>query len=133
MMQTEKRDEKKKVAIEKKIAITRQDSRPSTSSVSLYNIDSKKYDYDDASSQTPSLMKEDSSPHEQGEENNSSQDTINVPLERNCSNNVGILVAEGPSSYDIEEIFGSFTFHLHRKEVRRKMFWKVKEIDVRGR
>ena len=47
-------------------------------------------------------MKEASSPHEQGEEINSSQATIKIPSERNCSNNVGILVADGPSSYNIE-------------------------------
>ena len=60
-------------------------------------------------------MKEASSPHEKGEEINSSQDTIKIPLERHCSNNVWIPVVEGPSNYNIEEIFGSFTFDLHRK------------------
>ena len=64
-------------------------------------------------------MKEDSSPHEQGEEINSSQATIKFPSERNYSNNV---VVEGPSSYNIEEMFGSFTFDLHQKEVRKKKF-----------
>ena len=71
-MQIDKRVEKNKVTIEKKISITEQDSSPSTSSVSLYNIDSENDDFDDASRQTPSLMKEASSPHEQGEEINSS-------------------------------------------------------------
>ena len=50
MIQIYKRDEKKKVAIENKIAITEQDSSPSTSLVSLYNIDSKNDDFDDTSS-----------------------------------------------------------------------------------
>jgi hypothetical protein len=67
IMQINKRDEKKKVSIEKKIAITEQDSSPSISYVSLYNIDSSNDDSDDASSWTPSLMKEASSPHEQGD------------------------------------------------------------------
>ena len=67
MMQIDKRVEKKKVASKKKIAITKQDSSPSTSSVSLYNIDSENDNSDDASSGTPSLMKEASSSHEQGE------------------------------------------------------------------
>ena len=40
---------------------------------------------------------------------------------------MGILVEEGPSSYNIEEIFGSFTFDLHQKEVRRNYFQKVKD------
>lgn len=74
-------------------------------------------------------MKESSSHQEQGEEINSSHATFNTPLERHYSNNVGILVAKGPSSYNIEEIFGSFTFDLHRKEVKRKKFWMVKERD----
>ena len=112
MMKIDKRDEKKKVPSEKKMSIIEHDSSPSTSLVSLYNIDSENDDSDNALSQAPSLMKEDSSPHEQGEEIHSSQDTINIPLERHCSNNVGILVPKGPTSYNIEEIFNSFTFDL---------------------
>ena len=129
IMQIDKRVENKKATIEKKISITEQDSSPSTSYISLYNIDSKNDGFDDALSRTPSLMKEASSPHEQGEEINSSQAIVKIPSERNCSNNVGILVEEGPSSYNIEEIFSSFTFDLHRKEVSRNFFQKVKEID----
>ena len=74
-------------------------------------------------------MKEASSPHEKGDEINSSQATVKIPLERHYSNNVGILVVDGLSSYNIEEIFGSFTFDLHRKEVSIKKFCKFKEID----
>ena len=77
-MQIDKRAEKKKVEIEKKIAITEQDSSPSTSLVSLYNIDSENDNYDDASSQSPSLMKESSSPHEKCEEINSSQAIVKI-------------------------------------------------------
>lgn len=66
-MKIDKRDEKKKVASEKKKAITKQDSSPSTSLVSLYNIDSENDNSEDALSRTPSLIKEASSPHEQGE------------------------------------------------------------------
>ena len=72
MMQIDNRFEKKKVAGEKKIAITEQDSSPSTSSVYLYNIGSENDNSDDASNQTPSLMQEASSPHQQGEEINRS-------------------------------------------------------------
>ena len=32
-----------------------------------------------------------------------------------------------PSSYNIKEIFGSFTFNLNKKEVRWKIFRKVKQ------
>ena len=70
---------RKKVKSENKIAITEQDSSLSTSSVSLYNIDSKNDDSNDALSQTPSLMKEASSPQEKGEEINSSEATVNIP------------------------------------------------------
>ena len=129
MMLVDKRVEKKKVASKKKITITEQDSIPSTSLVSLYNIEYQNDNFDDASSRTPSLMKEASSPHEQGEEINSSQATVKIPSKRHYSNNVGIPVVEGPSSYNIEEIFGYFTFYLHRKEVSRKKFKKVKERD----
>ena len=34
-----------------------------------------------------------------------------------------------PSSYNIEESFGSFTFNLHRKEVSWKRVRKVKKSD----
>ena len=79
MMKIDKRDEKKKVPSEKKMSIIEHDSSPSTSLVSLYNIDSKNDNSDDASSQIPSLMKEYSSPHDEGEEIISSQDTIEIP------------------------------------------------------
>ena len=88
MIQIDKRVEKKKVASEKKIAITKQDSSPSTSSISLYDIDSENDNSNDASSQTLPLRKEASSCHEQGEEINSSQAIVKVPSERHCSNNV---------------------------------------------
>ena len=34
-----------------------------------------------------------------------------------------------PSSYNIEEIFGAFTFNLHRKEVSQKTIRKGKQDD----
>ena len=34
-----------------------------------------------------------------------------------------------PSSYNIKEIFGSFTFNLHKREVSRKRVRKVKQVD----
>ena len=57
MMQIEKEDEKKKVTSEYKIAITEKDSSPSTSLVSLYNIDFLNDINDNASCETPSLIK----------------------------------------------------------------------------
>ena len=47
-------------------------------------------------------MKEGSSPHEQGEEINSSQAIVKIPSKRHCSSNVGILVVDVPSIYNIE-------------------------------
>ena len=48
-----------------------------------------------------------------------------VPFERHS-----IVPKENhPSSYNIEEIFGSFTFNLHRIEVSRKWVRKVKQAD----
>jgi hypothetical protein len=41
-------------------------------------------------------MKEASSPHEKGEEINSSQATIKIPSERHYSNNVVTPIEEGP-------------------------------------
>ena len=43
---------------------------------------------------------------------------------------MAIREVDGQSSDNIQEIFGSFTFNLLQKEVRRKMFQKVKERDV---
>ena len=39
------------------------------------------------------------------------------------------LEEEHPSCYNIEEIFGSFTFNLDRREVSWKMVRKVKQVD----
>jgi hypothetical protein len=40
---------------------------------------------------------------------------------------------EYPSSYNIGEIFGSFTFDLHRREANRKKFRMIKHIDATTR
>jgi hypothetical protein len=40
-----------------------------------------------------------------------------------------IQVEGHPSSYNIEKIFGSFTFNLNRKEVSWKRVRKVKQCD----
>ena len=59
------------------------------------------------------------------EEVHSSPITEKVSSERN------FVVQEEyhPSSYNIKEIFGAFTFNLHRKEVRIKIVRKVKQSD----
>ena len=50
------------------------------------------------------------------EEVHSSPITEKVLSERNFV----IKVEDHPSSYNIDEIFGSFTFTLHRKEINQK-------------
>lgn len=129
MMQIDKEVERKKVVTKKRKNSIEHYSSPSSSLVSLYNIefDNKNFDY--ASSRNPSLIKEVSSPHEQGEERPSYWTTVRISLEKHISNNSMILEPQVPSSYNIEEIFGSFTFDLHRKEVNKIKFWKVNETD----
>ena len=39
-----------------------------------------------------------------------------------------VLEEDHPSSYNIEEIFGAFTFNIHRKDVRWKRVRKVKQV-----
>ena len=60
------------------------------------------------------------------EEVHSSPITEKVPSERNYV----VQEEDHPSSYNIKEIFGAFTFNLHRKEVSRKRVRKVKQSDV---
>lgn len=129
MMQIDKEIERKNVINGKRKYIIEHDSIPSTSSISLYNIDFDNENSNYASSQTPSLIKEAFSPHEQGEEMTIYWATVNISSENHLSNNSMMPEPEGPSSYNIEEIFGCFTFDLHRKEVSKKKFWKVKESD----
>ena len=59
------------------------------------------------------------------EEVHSSPITKKVPYERHSL----VQEEDHPSSYIIEEIFGSFTFNLHRREVSRKKVRKVKQVD----
>ena len=59
----------------------------------------------------------------------SSHATVKIPSKKHFSNNSVVPKQEGPSIYNIEEVFGSFTFYLHWREVSRRMFRKVKEAD----
>lgn len=129
MVQTNREVERKRDEIENNKAIIERNTGASSSSVSLYNIDSDNEDIACASSRTPSLIREIIPPLEQGEEMDSSHATVKIPSDKHCSNNLVILKQEGPSSYNIEEVFSSFTFDLHRRESSRKKFRKVKEDD----
>jgi hypothetical protein len=59
------------------------------------------------------------------EEVHSSPIIKKVPFERHSM----VQEEDHPSSYNIEEIFGAFTFNLHKKEVSRKRVRKVKQDD----
>ena len=59
------------------------------------------------------------------EEVHSTPITEKVPYERHFV----IQEEYHPSSYNIEEIFGAFTFNLHKKEVNQKRVQKVKQSD----
>jgi hypothetical protein len=59
------------------------------------------------------------------EEVHSSPVTKQFPSERHLV----IHEEDHPSIYNIEEIFGSFTFNLCRKKVSQKRDWKMKQND----
>ena len=117
MVQIDREDERKKGEIKKKKSIIDWNTDASSSSISMYNIDFENEDTTFSSSWTLSLRREITPPPEQGEEMYSSQATINIPLEKHCSNNSMVPEHECPSSYNVEGVFGSFTFDLHRREL----------------
>lgn len=59
------------------------------------------------------------------------EEVHNSPISKKVSFESHSVVQEEdhPSSYNIEEIFGAFTFNLHRKEESRKRVRKVKQND----
>jgi hypothetical protein len=93
--------------------------------MSMYNLDSNgEYSYF-PSNQSPTIVLHDSPLPMHMQEVHSSPITEKVPYERN-------YVDQGEDhllSYNIEEIFGAFTFNLHGKEVSRKTVMKVKQSD----
>ena len=124
MVQTNRESKRKRDKIENNKAILELHAGASSSSISLYNIDFDNEDIACESSRNPSIRREITPPPEQGEEA-----TVKIPSEKHCSNNLVVPEQEGPSTYNIEEVFDSFTFDLHRREVNRKKFKKVKEDD----
>ena len=117
MVQTDGEAERKKDEIEKNKSIIEWHTDASSSSIFLYNIDSDNEDTACSSSQTPSPIREITPPPKQGEEMEGSQATVKIPSEKHCSNNLVVLKQEGPSIYNNEEVFGSFTFDLNEREV----------------
>ena len=123
-------NERSKSIIEQKMLprIDDQDKDISSSSLSMYGIDSDDEGIEFVSIQTPSIIIKITPPPMNDEEINNSPITEKIPPERHCSVNSMVLKEEHPSSY-VEEIFVSFTFDIHRREVRRKNFTKVKQVD----
>lgn len=100
------------------------DDSSSSSSMSLYKIDSDKRDSKVSSRQTPTLIG--TQVPEQLEEVHSSPTTDKNKSERHSHVQ---QEEEDPLSYNIDEIFESFTFNLHKKEVSRKRVRSKKQND----
>ena len=137
MIQVDKEFERQKLDIERSKAITKwkmllridDQDKDTSSSVSMYDIDSNDEGSKFVSSRTPSIVRQITPPLVNDKEIKILPITKKIYSERHCSVNSVILEEEHPSSYNIEEIFGSFTFNLHRREVSRKKFRKVKQVD----
>ena len=83
----------------------------------MYNTEFDNEDTAYTSSWTIIIIREASPPHDQDEEMNSSLTTVKISSERHCLNDSVVPEPEGHSSYNIEEVFGSFTFDLHWRDV----------------
>ena len=91
----------------------------------MYNLD---LDGDDSyvpSNQSPTVVLHDAQFPMHMEEVHSSPITKKVTFERHFV----IQEEYNPSIYNIKEIYGSFTFNLHRKDVSRKRVRNVKQSD----
>ena len=93
--------------------------------MSMHCLDSDRKDSNVLSHQSPTVILPDAPLPMHLEEVHSSPVMEKVPFERHSV----ILEEDNPSSYNIEEIFGSFTFNLCRKEFSQKRVRKVKQSD----
>ena len=118
--------EKRKAAIEHSnlIRIKDEEEESSSSSMSMYNLDSYGENSDVPSHRSPTVIILDAPLPMHLEEVHSSPITEKVLFERHS-----MIQEDHPSSYNIEEIFGAFTFNLCRKEFSRKRVQKVKQND----
>ena len=82
----------------------------------MYNLDLDGEDLEVPSNQSPTVVLHDAPLPMHLEEVHSSPITEKVLSERHSS----IQEEDQPSSYNIKEIFGAFSFNLHRKEFNRK-------------
>ena len=93
--------------------------------MSMYILDSGGDDSDVPSRRSPTVIIHDASLPMHMEEFHCSPIMEKVPSKRHSV----IQEEYHPCSYNIEEIFGSFTFNLCRKEVNQKRVQKVKKND----
>jgi hypothetical protein len=85
----------------------------SSSSMSMYNLDSNKEDSDVPSHRSPTIIVNDAPLPMHLEKVHSSSVIEKIPYDRDLM----IQEEDNPSSYNIKEIFDSFTFNLYKKEV----------------
>ena len=75
----------------------------------MYNFDSGEEGSNFLSRHTPTIVRHNNPLTMHEEEIDSSPITKKVPFERHLA----VLEEDHPSGYNVEEIFGSFTFNLH--------------------
>ena len=116
---------KNKVSSERMNVVRIEDEESSSSSsMSLYNIDSDGKDSEVSSWKTPTLV-ENHVPNKL-EEVHSSPTMDKKQSKRHSQVQ---QEEEDPSSYNIDEIFEAFTFNLYKKEVSRKRIRNEKQND----
>ena len=134
MIQIDKEAERQKSMIERnKVAMERNiipkveecEEDSLSSSMSMYNLDSSEEESKFLSNWTPTIFIDNAPLSMHVEEVHSSPITEKVPSERNSM----AQEEDHPSSYNTEEIFGAFSFNLHRKQGSQKRVRKVKQND----
>ena len=117
--------EKNKVAIERNNIIKIEDveDSSSSSSMSMYNLDSNRENSKVPSYRFPTLIEAPLTEHL--EEIHSSLVMDKISSKRNSV----INVEENPSCYSIKEIFEAFTFNIYKKDVIRKRGRNEKHND----
>jgi hypothetical protein len=122
MIQIDKEDDRQKSKVERnKVDMGRKiiprdedyEEGSSSSSMSMYNLDSGKKDSEFLSNWIAIVVIHNAPLLMHMEEVHSSPITEKVPAERHFV----VQEEDHTSSYNIEEIFGAFTLNLHRKEV----------------
>ena len=96
----------------------------SSSSMSLYNIESDKKESEESSHRSLTLVE--AQIPDKPKEVHSSTTTDKNPSKRHSQVQEE---EEDPSSYNIDEIFEAFTFNLYRKEVSQKRIRNEKQND----